>query len=67
MKLAATKAGTAFGQLLDTAKREPRARVKWRHSDDALWGEQACAPMAEGYIGPDASQKLLDRLLNAEG
>ena len=66
MKATATKAGTAFGQLLDTAKREPRARVKRRHSDDGGWGEQALRAHAEGYVGPGASQKLLDRLLNAK-
>lgn len=67
MKATVPQAGTAFGQLLDTTKDERRMREQRRCSNDVLWGEQALRAHAEGYFGPDASQKLLDRLLNAKG
>ena len=67
MKATVTQAGTAVGQLRDTAEDERRTREQRRRSNDVLWGEQALRAHAEGYVGPDASQKLLDRLLNAKG
>ena len=74
--MTAAQAKNAFGQMLDTAQREPVMITKQNRPvgvflsmqdlEDTIWGEQAMRAHAEGYIGPEASQKLLDRLLNAK-
>ncbi len=73
--MTAAQAKNSFGQFLDTAQREPVLVTKqnrpvgvflsMKDLEDTIWGEQALRAHAEGYVGPEASQQLLDRLLNA--
>ena len=73
--MTAAHAKNTFGQMLDTAQREPVLLTKQNRPvavvisvedlEDTIWGEQARRAHAEGYVGQDASRKLLDRLLNA--
>jgi len=74
--MTAAQAKNAFGQMLDTAQREPVMITKQNRPvgvflsmqdlEDTIWGEQALRAHAEGYVGEEASHKLLDRLLNAK-
>ena len=73
--MTAAQAKNSFGQFLDAAQREPVVVTKhdrpvgvflsMQDLEDTIWGEQALRAHAEGYVGPEASRKLLDRLLNA--
>ena len=73
--MTAAHAKNTFGQMLDTAQREPVLLTKQNRPvavvisvedlEDTIWGEQARRAHAEGYVGQDGSRKLLDRLLNA--
>jgi len=74
--MTAAHAKNAFGQFLDAAQREPVVVTKndrpvgvflsMQDLEDTIWGEQALRAHQEGYVGPEASQSLLDRLLNAK-
>ena len=74
--MTAAQAKNAFGQLLDSAQREPVLITKQNRPvgvflsmqdlEDTIWGEQALRAHAEGYVGPEDSGKLLTRLLNAD-
>ena len=73
--MTAAQAKNSFGRFLDTAQREPVVVTKndrpvgvflsMQDLEDTIWGEQALRAHEEGYVGPEASRKLLDRLLNA--
>ena len=73
--MTAAQAKNSFGQFLDAAQREPVLVTKQNRPvgvflsmqdlEDTIWGEQALRADKDGYIGPEASGKLLDRLLNA--
>ena len=72
-----TQARNAFGQMLDTAKCEPvmitrRNRpvgvfLSMRDLEDTIWGEQALRAHEEGYVGEDASRKVLASLFPDAG
>ena len=72
-----TQARNAFGQMLDAAQREPvvitrRNRpvgvfLSMRDLEDTIWGEQALRAHEEGYVGEDASSKLLASLFPDAG
>lgn len=72
--MTAAEAKNAFGQFLDAAQREPVLVTKQNRPvgvflsmqdlEDTIWGEQALRAHQEGYVGREASAKLLDRLLN---
>ena len=72
-----TQARNAFGQMLDAAQREPvvitrRNRpvgvfLSMRDLEDTIWGEQALGAHEEGYVGQDASRKLLVSLFPDAG
>lgn len=74
--MTAAEAKNAFGQFLDAAQREPVLVTKQNRPvgvflsmqdlEDTIWGEQALRAHKEGYIGPEASSALLNRLINAE-
>ena len=73
--MTAAQAKNSFGQFLDAAQREPVLVTKQNRPvgvflsmqdlEDTIWGEQALKAHEEGYVGPQATKKLLDRLLNA--
>lgn len=73
--MTAAEAKNSFGQFLDTAQREPVLVTKQNRPvgvflsmqdlEDTIWGEQALRAHQEGYVGPDASKRLLDRLIDA--
>lgn len=81
--VAAKEAKEKFGQLLDTAQREPvtiekRGRAvavvlsiadyeRLEAIEDAWWGERASKAEAEGSLGPEESERLLARLVDAQG
>ena len=70
--ITAAAAKNSFGKFLDMARREPVLVTKNNRAvgvflsmediEDTVWGERALKAHAEGYIGPDASAKLLDSL-----
>ena len=80
--MAAKEAKRSFGQLLDDAQREPvrierNGRPvavvistadfdRFEAMEDAHWGRLAEAASKEGYIGEEASEKLLNELLHAQ-
>jgi prevent-host-death family protein len=74
--MTAADAKNAFGKFLDLARREPVLVTKNNRPvgvflsmddiEDTIWGERALRAHAEGYVGAEASGRLLDRLLNAE-
>ena len=82
MTFAEKEAKTQFGLLLDTAQREPVLIQKQGHSvavltsaenyqrleeiEDAWWAMRAEMAEKEGFIGLEASDKLISALLNAE-
>ena len=73
--MTSAKAKNAFGQMIEAAQREPVLITKQNRPvgvfmsiqdvEDTIWGEAALKAHKEGYIGEDASQALLDKLLNA--
>jgi len=74
--MTAVDAKTRFGQFLDAAQREPVVVTKKNRPvgvffsitdiEDTIWGEEAKAAHAEGYIGHEASSRLLSSLLHAK-
>lgn len=72
--MTAAQAKNAFGQFLDAAQRGPVLVTKNNRPvgvflsiedlEDTIWAERALRAHAEGYIGPEASHKLIDDLLN---
>ena len=80
--LPSKKAQNGFGELIDTAQREPVVIQRRGRSvavvmsfeeyerlealQDALWGERAAKAEKEGFIGKKASEKVLSDILNAE-
>lgn len=81
-KISATEAQNKFGELLDSARREPVEITKkgrgvavvlaieeferLRALEDELWALKAKDAESEGYIGPQASNELLKEILGAE-
>jgi prevent-host-death family protein len=71
--MTAAQAKNSFGQFLDFAQREPVLVTKQNRPvgvfismqdlEDTVLGERALRAHAEGYIGPEESQKFLARLL----
>jgi prevent-host-death family protein len=71
--ISAAEAKNAFGKFLDMARREPVIVTKnnrpvgvflsMEDLEDTIWGERARKAHAEGYIGPDASEALIDDIL----
>ena len=74
--ITAAAAKGAFGKFLDMARREPVLVTKNNRAvgvfmsmediEDTIWGEQVLKAHAEGYIGVEASGKLLDSLIHAK-
>ena len=74
--ITAAEAKNAFGKFLDMAQREPVVVTKNNRAvgvflsmqdiEDTIWGEQALKAHAQGYVGPEASGRLLDKLLHAK-
>jgi antitoxin Phd len=74
----ATEVKNRFGEFMDRAQREPVTVEKTGRSyavqisyeeyqrllalEDKLWGERAKEAERSGYIGPEETQKLLDRV-----
>ena len=73
--ITAAEAKNAFGKFLDMAQREPVLVTKMGRPVGAFfsiadletvaWGERALAAEREGYAGVEASEGLLNGLLNA--
>jgi prevent-host-death family protein len=73
--ITAAVAKNAFGRFLDMARREPVLVTKndrpvgvflsMEDLEDTVWGERALKAHTEGYLGPAASEQLLDDLLHA--
>jgi prevent-host-death family protein len=71
-----------FGVLMDTALREPVTITKHKRPavvvvsseryaelealEDAAWAAAAREAEKEGYLGPEESEALIQRMLNAE-
>ena len=82
-KVASTKAKDAFGELLDTAQREPVTIEKkgrpvavvlsiaeyerLEEAEDALWVLRAEQAAGEGFATPEESEAVLTELRSAEG
>lgn len=80
--VSAKEAKDGFGALLDAAQREPVTITKKGRAvavvlskedferlealEDAYWGALADEARKEGFIGTEASEKLLNDLLHAE-
>jgi prevent-host-death family protein len=74
--MTAAEAKNKFGQFLDAAQREPvlvtkndrpvGVFVSMADLEDTVLGERALKAHAEGYVGPEKSEKLLRRLLDAD-
>lgn len=81
-KIPASEAQNKFGELLDSALREPieitrKGRsvavilafeefVRLTNSEDELWALRAKQAREEGYIGTQESDELLKELFSAE-
>ncbi len=81
-KCASKKAKDNFGELLDTAQREPvtiekRGRAvavvlsleeykRMEATEDAFWAMKARKASEKGFIGNKESEKLIEDILNAE-
>ena len=73
----AAAAKNSFGKFLDMAQREPVLVTKNNRAvgvflsmediEDTVWGERALKAHREGYVGVEASGRLLDSLIDAEG
>ena len=74
--ITAAEAKNGFGKFLDMARREPVLVTKnnrpvgiflsMEDAADTVWAEEALKAHAEGYHGADASEALLESLLNAK-
>jgi prevent-host-death family protein len=74
--MTAAKAKNNFGQLLDSAQREPVVITKndrpvgilmsIEDFEDKIWAERAEQAHKEGYIGHDESMALINSLLAAK-
>ena len=74
--ITAADAKNAFGKFLDMAQREPVVVTKNNRPvgvflsledlEDTIWAERARAAITEGFIGPEASEKLIRQLIDAE-
>ena len=80
---AASEAKNGFGRLLDTARREPVTIEKKGRPvavvlaieeyerlealEDAWWAARAEEAEREGFVGPEEGERLMRKLLNAEG
>jgi prevent-host-death family protein len=72
--ITAAAAKNAFGKFLDMARREPVVVTKndrpvgvflsVEDLEDTIWGERALKAHQEGYIGPEESDEMLDRLIH---
>ena len=72
----AVEAKTRFGQFLDAAQREPVVVTKKDRPvgvffsvmdiEDTIWGEEAKAAHAEGYLSAQDSAERITSLLNAD-
>jgi prevent-host-death family protein len=73
--ITAAKAKNNFGQFLDMAQREPVIVTKndrpvgifmsFQDFEDRIWAERADEAHRQGYIGVEASEALLQKLLKA--
>jgi prevent-host-death family protein len=73
--ITAAEAKNSFGKFLDMAQREPVLVTKnnrpvgvflsMEDLEDTVWAEKALKAHAEGYIGSEASENLIDTLLKA--
>jgi prevent-host-death family protein len=74
--ITAAEAKNQFGKFLDMAQREPVVVSKngrpvgvflsMQDIEDTIWGERALKAHAEGYVGVEASEQLMQRLLDAK-
>ncbi len=74
--ITAAEAKNSFGKFLDMARREPVVVTKnnrpvgvflsMEDIEDTIWGEQALRAHAEGYVGAEASETLLNDLIHAK-
>ncbi len=72
----AVDAKTRFGQLIDTAQREPVIVTKKNRPvgvffsiediENTIWAEQVKAAEAEGYLSAEDSLKQINALLHAQ-
>lgn len=72
----AVDAKTRFGQLIDTAQREPVIVTKKNRPvgvffsiediENTIWAEQVKAAEAEGYLSAEQSLKQINALLHAQ-
>ena len=72
----AVDAKTRFGQLIDTAQREPVIVTKKNRPvgvffsiediENTIWAEQVKAAEAEGYLSAEESLKQINALLHAQ-
>lgn len=72
----AVDAKTRFGQLIDTAQREPVIITKKNRPvgvffsiediENTIWAEQVKAAEAEGYLSAEESLKQINALLHAQ-
>ena len=81
-EMASKKAKDNFGELLDTAQKEPVQITKkdrpvavvisldeyhrLQEIEDSWWADKAKSASKKGYVGTKKSEALLNRLLNAE-
>lgn len=79
--LTTRKARGSFGRLLDTVQREPVAITRngqivvvilsiaeferYQGLENALWAARAGMAAKRGFVGPEASEKLIRDLVNA--
>jgi prevent-host-death family protein len=71
--ITAAEAKNAFGKFLDMARREPVIVTKNNRPvgvflsiedlEDTIWGERARKAHAQGYLGSDASEALINDIL----
>ncbi|MBI5121706.1 MAG: type II toxin-antitoxin system Phd/YefM family antitoxin [Rhodospirillales bacterium] len=80
--MAAKEAKNHFGELLDTARREPvtierngrpvavvlsiEDFKRFEEIEDAVWGERALEADKDGYAGIEEGEKLLKEFLGAK-
>jgi prevent-host-death family protein len=74
--MTAAEAKNQFGKFLDMAQREPVVVSKngrpvgvflsMQDVEDTIWGERALKAHAGGYVGVEASEELMEKLLNAK-
>lgn len=74
--ISAVEAKTRFGQLIDTAQREPVLVTKKKRPvgvffsiediEDTVWGEEVIRAHQEGYLSDEDSAARIQQLLNAQ-